>query len=254
MIKFLQSNFLFTALFIFLCQPTYGMSGGNIAKPGEWDFSVGIRWMQGNMPKRCSGTFLKPNLIITAAHCVVGLKSRSKLDIYSRGLEKRSISGVVSRSEYHSDFVIEESKGIFFNDIGYIELESNSGEILTSGPYPILSKKIVRENETLTFVGSGIDRPSRSIFGYEPTTKKWSNFQSGGRQKDLFTLIHHKRASFCDADSGGGAYQALVNGAYEIKGVLVLSYLGCGSSRGYGALHDLTYSREWLEKSLGYKL
>lgn len=252
--KLLTSQVVFAALFVLFSQAAFGMSGGTIAKAGEWPFSIGIKWMLVNTPKRCSGTFVKANLIITAAHCIVDLNRGTQLEAFTNGLEHNSLSAVVKRSAYNPDFVVDESKEIFFNDIGYIELTTNLGDKITGGQYPSLSNTVVHKGATLTFVGSGIDREFNIVPGYEPTTKKWSEFQCGGRQKDLFVLMNHSRTSFCDVDSGGGAYRKLADGTYELTGVLALSNGACGSAEGYGALHDITFSRAWLESSLGYSL
>lgn len=244
----------FAATLFLFSQVAFGMSGATVAKSGEFPFAVGIKWILANTPRRCSGNFVKPNLILTAAHCVVELRSGDELNIYTNGLEKNGAKSRVKRSGYHPQFVIDEGKEIFFNDIGFIELTADVGEKITGGKYPIVSKTKVHKDDTLTFVGSGNDREHIQVPGYEPTDKKYSSFVCGGRQNDLFVLMNHDRESMCDADSGGGAYQLLADGTYELKGVLALSNGGCGSKKGYGALHDLTYSRAWLETALGYAL
>ena len=93
--------------------------GGEQAKKDSWGWAVSIRVGEKHI---CGGSLISTNLILTAAHCLISLKSKSSLriNVGSKNLstirQQRGVSEIYIHGDYDSN--------TFINDIAMIRLAS----------------------------------------------------------------------------------------------------------------------------------
>lgn len=95
--------------------------GGDEAKPGEWPWQAQINYGSSHW---CGGSLINENWVLTAAHCVDGVR-QSSLTV-RLGLHKRSAPGAQVQARGVSDIRIHPSWSPFTieNDVALIQLDS----------------------------------------------------------------------------------------------------------------------------------
>ncbi|XP_061196769.1 fibrinolytic enzyme, isozyme C-like [Saccostrea echinata] len=221
---------------------------GQEASPGEWPWQVSLQYRQFSFMQFshiCGGSLIRPNWVLTAAHCVDGM-SRSNLRIEA-GIDKvsengatRSISRVImNASLQHPQY--SSSSGGYPNDIALLELSSS----VTVGGDIQLANLPTNANEDFTYIAdcfitgwgrtSGGGSVSDILMEAQMTNiantecaNLWSNV-NGAAIFDSHICPYESNKSACNGDSGG-PYVCKKNGDYMLAGVTSWGISTCDGS------------------------
>ncbi len=220
--------------------PPLPVVGGEPAPEQEFDAVLKI----GNtLVGTCSGTLIRPDLLLTAGHCVVEGTTLETLTV-SRPLSLGG--GLVDIESFgaHPDMCLDCGRDEF--DFGYIKL----AEPLDVPPLEIITEQVVWDSLVgdggpVTVVGWG-EVPERDglqgerwkvelpIRGF---TETGFEFVAGGAGKDS-----------CGGDSGGPALVRGEDGGWKIAGVTARGSKPCGEGGYYGvAYHAMAWLSEEAE-------
>lgn len=215
--------------------------GGEPVPDGEFEAVVRVDLLPEAL--YCSGTLVRPDVVLTAAHCVERINRASELEVHFESTTTGSV-GVVDFG-VHPDYCGERCVLDRF-DYAYVRLERP----LDIEPVPIVTDQEVwdatmRLGSVVTVVGFGAV-PGVASGGYErwmvdvPVrgfTIRGIEFIAGGDGKDS-----------CEGDSGGPAFVTAPGGSLQLVGVTSRGSEECGDGGYYGvAYHALA----WLSDQLG---
>ncbi|XP_062610356.1 polyserase-2-like [Saccostrea cucullata] len=207
---------------------------GQEASPGEWPWQVSLQYRQFSFLQFshiCGGSLIRPNWVLTAAHCVDGMTSsnlriEAGIDKVSENGATRSISRIImlQHPQYSS------SAAGYPNDIALLELSSS----FTVGGDIQLATLPTNANEDFLSItdcyitgwgrtsGGGstsdvlMEAQMRNIANTECATR-WSSV-NGAAIFDTHICPFEQNKSACNGDSGG-PYVCKKNGDYMLAGV-----------------------------------
>ena len=205
--------------------------GGEPTEPGEFDGVVAVVAGSG----LCTGTVVAPRLILTAAHCLAGLRQDTEVEVYFG--EEISATNRVDVVDYgvHPMFCPDCKEDIY--DYGYVVIASDftvpGGFILPITTQEEWDEAMVGGRE-VTLVGYGedpeVDSASMGIGRKREVTttiRRFSDrgleFYAGGMQQDS-----------CNGDSGGPAFVRVGNGTVRLAGITSRGSNPCGDGGYYG--------------------
>ena len=175
--------------------------GGEQAAPDTWSWTVSIRRANSHT---CGGSLISSTLVLTAAHCLVSIRSLSTLSVnvgskyLSVAGQQRSVSNVYIHHQYdvnslvHDIAVIRLSSPLNVDDraVAIICLPSTS-----STDYPVANKSVVAVGWGVLSSGSKLSSNSLQ----QVTLQTMSTSSSNCRK-----LVNDNRVQFCAAVPGGG--------------------------------------------------
>lgn len=155
----------------------------------------------------CTGTVVAPRLVVTAAHCLVGVSASSLRFVLGARVSQPTASIKVASIEAHPNY----DDNALTNDIGVVRLASDA---------PVTPVKMLRSMDSswigreLVFVGYGVSN------GYQQSgagTKRFVRMPVEGVSAKQFEYgVPGKNT--CNGDSGGPAF-AEINGEPFLAGV-----------------------------------
>jgi V8-like Glu-specific endopeptidase len=229
-------------------QPPSPIVGGEPTEPGDFDGVVAVVAGSG----LCTGTVVAPRLVLTAAHCLAGLRQDTEVEVYF-GQEINSADKVAATAHgVHPMFCPDCKEDIY--DYGYVVIASDftvpGGFILPITSQEEWDEAMVSGRE-VTLVGYGEDPEIEALnkgigLKREVTTtiRRFSDrgleFYAGGMQQDS-----------CNGDSGGPAFIRVGSGALRLAGITSRGSNPCGDGGYYGTPYP---SLCWVRDETGVDL
>lgn len=199
---------------------------------------------ENNLVGGCTGTLIRPDLLLTAGHCV---REGTRLESLLVSRPESLGSGFLAVESFgtHPDMCLLCGRDEF--DFGYIRLAEPLVEV---PPLEIIAEQdvwdaLVPKNASVTVVGWG-DVPERGglrgeRWRVEVPIRRFTDtgfeFVAGGDGKDS-----------CGGDSGGPALVLGDDGAWKIAGVTARGSDPCGDGGFYGVAY---HAMAWLSEVAG---
>ncbi len=217
--------------------------GGSKVATGEWLNSVAI----GNNKRIfCTGTAINPKLVITAAHCLKGEKTKGLRVYVGSGVMNGQVKGEyeVSRAAYSP---LYDSNDESDHDVGYLVLKK-SLDLPKESYIPAATnsdeiKELIAVGKKTHIVGFGEIENGSYGLKYETTT----SIKSVGKTE---IFIGGDGRDSCYGDSGGPAFGQLQTGEWRVYGV-VSRGKGCGNGGIWGLIHANIC---WIQDNSGIDL
>jgi MYXO-CTERM domain-containing protein len=219
--------------------------GGVVSAPGAWPTAVAIN--AGTI--LCTGTLVSPNVVLTAAHCLVNNPPIESVYVRFGNDVNQPDSPLVFALTYgaHPEFCGEDSCTEDIHDYGYIVL--SQPQSIT--PTRVITSQddwdeVMEVGQKMTLVGYGL-ADGGTVTGIKREvevditrfSKSGLEFQGGGDGKDS-----------CQGDSGGPAFITLTSGEVVLGGVTSRGY-SCGK----GGFYAVPYGGLcWLKETAGLDL
>lgn len=219
-----------------------GVPGGarvpeaNVADRCQWPTVVSFRAGE----EKCTGTLVHPEIVITAAHCVLGgTPERMRFgEDFSPQARSMDVVECWARPEYAID-------GDPAQDLAACRLVAPVADVPLT---PLLgaceTSHAITAGADVALVGFGIP-----YTGGDFGTKRYAFTRVVEASHDDGTFVAgDATVNGCDGDSGGPALVRLADGTWHVAGVLVWGpECGGGPSRYLSAAHHI----EWLEDVTG---
>jgi secreted trypsin-like serine protease len=193
----------------------------------------------------CTATALAPDLVLTAAHCVIGRLKRS-VKVYQTG---QSIA--VTRVAAHPRFSIASyAASRATADVALVKLAAPLPDIIS--PVILAEPRRVAVGETLTIAGFGVTKNRTPLgLGIPREARLTVTGKPGSLQirlVDPATRNARPGLGACVGDSGAPAFETDAAGALRVVGVVSWSTApndedGCGGLTG---LTPLLLYRDWI--------
>ena len=212
-------------------RPPSPIVGGEPTETGDFDGVVAVVAGSG----LCTGTVVAPRLVLTAAHCLAGLRQDTDVEVYFG--EEITAANSVEVVDYgvHPMFCPDCKEDIY--DYGYVVIASDftvpGGFILPITTQEEWDEAMVGGRE-VTLVGYGedpeVDALNKGIGRKREVTttiRRFSDrgleFYAGGMQQDS-----------CNGDSGGPAFVRVGDGTMRLAGITSRGSNPCGDGGYYG--------------------
>ncbi|XP_056006577.1 fibrinolytic enzyme, isozyme C-like isoform X2 [Ostrea edulis] len=203
---------------------------GQQASPGAWPWQVSLQLQQSqNVYHICGGSLVRPNLVVTAAHCVDGQVRRNlRIEAGIHRVSETGATSAISRIIMHPQY--SSSGAGFPNDIALLELDSpfTLGGDIKLATLPTDSNEDFTNNPDCYITGWGRTSgggPTSDVLMEAQMTNiantecqsRWS-YVNGAAIYDTHICPFEPSKSACNGDSGG-PYVCSKNGAYMLAGV-----------------------------------
>ena len=224
--------------------------GGVEAKKGELPFQVSLQSSTGS--HFCGGSLIKPNWVLTAAHCVqdsspikvvVGLFDQTD----RKGTETFTTKKVIAHPKFSGstldfDYALIQLSG----DSSFRTAELNIQEIDLAGIAPIMVwtsgwgttsegsytlPNILRKVE-IPLVAKDVCNSQTAYAGSITDRMLCAGLAKGGKDS-------------CQGDSGGPLFTRMANGDFQIVGVVSWGE-GCGRAGKYGVYSKVNAMVDWI--------
>jgi secreted trypsin-like serine protease len=252
--------------FVFV-QSSLAIIGGEQADPTLSKQTVILKLSNG---ENCSGVIVAANLILTAGHCLEGVKDKaSTVEISAKGNGSKATSVKVLRRAKHPKYVETKNGKKKVNDIQYdfafLQTEDSLLETfqLSVSDLP----KIVDSREatlqelgvasSLTAYGYGTSRKGHGTQDDEAGQRKQLSMSASYNSKYNFikTVSKEARKGLCQGDSGGGLFSVKASGL-TLMGIVsgISEGSGCGSAESFAAYTLVSDHLCWIQSQTGIKL
>ena len=234
---------LASAIFVALCTPAIAVTGG--APPASGDVARAIVMLVDEYGDLCTATALAPELVLTAAHCVIGAHKRA-VKVYQTG---QSIP--VRAAQAHPHFNLASyAASRATADVALVRLAAPLPAIVA--PAELAAPRRVAAGEALIIAGFGVTVDRTPIgLGIPREATLTVTGRPGSLQIRLFdpkTRDRRPGRGACIGDSGGPAFETGADGKRRVVGVISWTTApndedGCGGLTG---LTPLLAYRDWI--------
>ncbi|MEM6295757.1 MAG: trypsin-like serine protease [Myxococcota bacterium] len=202
----------------------------------------------------CTGTLVEDGLILTAAHCLLGVTDASQIRVFN-GLDVSSSPSVVATGfGGHPDFEIESNRDAF--DYGYVTIPDNGLDatpiptVIDQDEWDFIASTLSADGNVI-LVGYGIDpavqAPGEGIGIKRRVTTRASKFTDSGFE----FIAGGGGKDSCEGDSGGPAFARNADGALRLIGITARGSDPCGKGGFYGVpYHALAWVSEQTSRPL----
>jgi len=233
--------------------------GGEESAPDAWPWAVALVRSNNSNAKDgqfCGGTLIKPNWVLTAAHCVSG-KVASRIDIVLGRHDLETNEGERIRAKRiiaHDEFDME----VLTNDIALIELQKPSKQVPLAYLTPSL-ENLTQPRTILTVIGYGTasegadDIPGTLYQVNVPvvTQQVCQASYSDNEIVDSMLCAGYSKGGkdSCQGDSGGPLVVPDQSGRYFLAGVVSWGD-GCARPDKYGVYTRVSKFNNWIEQNI----
>ena len=230
-------------LFIVLSTQAFAVTGG--APPAAGDVARAIVMLVDENGDLCTATALAPELVLTAAHCIIGPHKRA-VKVYQTG---QSIPVRSTQAHPHFNFASYAASRATA-DVALVKLVAPLPAIVA--PAALAPPRRVAAGETLTIAGFGVTVDRTPIgLGIPREASLTVTGKPGSLQirlTDPKTRDRRAGLGACVGDSGGPAFETGADGQRRV--IAVVSWTtapndedGCGGLTG---LTPLILYRDWI--------
>ena len=245
MIKISICRWLISGIFMWMAAFSVAMAVTGNAPPAGGLAARAIVMLVDEHEDLCTATALAPDLVLTAAHCVVGPLKRA-VKVYQTG-QTVAVARTASHPRFNfSNYLASRATA----DVALVKLAAPLPDIIA--PVTLAEARRVAVGETLTIAGFGVTKNATPIgLGIAREAKLAVTGKPGSLQirlVDPATMNKRPGLGGCTGDSGAPAFETDAAGALRIVGVVSWSTApndeaGCGGLTG---LTPLLLYRDWI--------
>jgi|LakMenEpi03Aug12_release.lakeMendotaPanAssembly.Ray.scaffolds.fasta_scaffold58204_7 secreted trypsin-like serine protease len=242
-------------LFLVLLISLFSIVNGNavnypkeIIKDNEYSFIVNI-YNPIYKDSNCSGSLIDSRIVLTAAHCIYGLKG--DLIVVKNDGESANVIGKIAHPNYRNI-----SSG---NDIGILLLNKTLKSEKLSLPSNEFIKNYSKYKENLLLGGYGIDENGNSVKRLaiadqrDITDKGKSVFGRGFDGKNIIAAgkwvrDKNRYSGACSGDSGGPLF--VKSSGYILVGVVSFGAVTCAESGLPTIYTRISYYNKWINEAI----
>lgn len=195
------------------------------------------------LKEQCSGTLISPNLILTAAHCVEGLRPSNIWIHFGETLPRPFYLNQLAQIQdfiAHPQFAPTPDKSTELNDVALILLKQDA----PNGFEPVKVKEgaSVNVGDTLLLAGFGYvndqnkTRAKGLNYARVPVAKRWQS---------LLVLDQTNGSGACNIDSGGPAYIETTQGLV-VTGITRGAHNKSPHCHGFTEYSNATYLKSFI--------
>lgn len=234
-------------ILIFICStlPAFAIIGGERVQEDNLVAQSTVGLSHG-----CTGTLIAPDIVLTAAHCLLG---RMDVEVFF-GTRRRGSERIMADSfRIHPDYNPSASGGLTpqepasepIHDIAVIKLVSSAPSGFT--PVPLSSGQDLSMGDSLILAGYGQTNFLIPGFGRLYSVESIFNFYN----QDAFEVVFGPTPgrSACRGDSGGPMF-VLENDQLAVIGVTSRGFPELGPCSGNGNYTEVEAHRVWLEETI----
>lgn len=208
--------------------PTAPIYGGEIVADCGWPTTVEV--------DGCTGTLVHPEIVITAAHCVLTPGANTPINFGENW--SASARTVTAQCQPHPEYNDGDSFG---RDIAFCRLTTPVDDVPLVPVLMGCGTQALTGGQEVAVVGFGVaddsagDGPKRQVFTTINSMADDEAFVGGGGKDS------------CQGDSGGPVYMPMADGSWRVFGIT--SYGGdCGGGGYYSLMH---VGVPWIEQTSG---
>ncbi|MFV8752784.1 S1 family peptidase [Nannocystaceae bacterium ST9] len=213
------------------------IQGGTNAQACQWPTSITI--FNGN--GLCSGTLIHPQVVVTAAHCIVPSIGGPPDEVR---FGERTFMPAFSVSVDHCQYNPGYTNGVGPSDFAYCLLDE-SVDLPPTPPLMGCEVEALVKDAPVTIVGFGkLTDADQNSAG----TKRWGSTVISSDSASETVLAGTAQVAPCEGDSGGTGYIQLDDGGWRAWGILSGGPDGCGDYGIYVTMHSMV---GWVEEETG---